>query len=341
MSVPFVMTKSGINVYVDGKMTAIGTDHPNYQKINSLVKDTNTVADDVRELLDVAASLEAFSDGHVTVVGDVLKYDGTEIHNALTARIIALLKEGESVEIFVKFMENLMQNPSFRAVNELYGFLEACTLPLTADGCFLAYKKVRHDYGSLHENPDGTRMSNSLGKTVSMPRNQVDEDPTRTCSTGLHVASFGYIGHYGGTGTSDVDDRLVICKVNPADVVAVPKDYDNQKMRVAKYEVIDELPNDGFTQIVDWVYGDRDVAFLRDTVTSLKNLAMDFFGLEDTPKFEDQLFTIKVTELKREEFLEVVITALKLKTEPDTFIDRYDRQLTIRNLLQWASNYSK
>lgn len=337
MSVPFVMTKSGLNVYVDGKMTSVGTDHPNFTRINELVRDTTTTADDVRELLDVAASLTTFSHGHVTVEGDVLKYDNTEMHNALANRIVALLKEGESVEIFVRFMENLMANPSFRAVNELYSFLDACSLPITADGCFLAYKKVRFDYRDLHSNT----MSNALGTTVSMARNQVDEDSTRTCSHGLHVASFGYLAHYGGTGTTDTDDRVIIVKVNPADVVAVPKDYDNQKMRVCKYEVVDELPNDGFTQLVDWVYGDRDVAFLRDTVTSLKNLAMDFFGLENPPKFEDQLLTMKVSEVKREDFLNAVITAFDLRTEISSYIARYDRQLTIKYLLQWISNYSE
>jgi hypothetical protein len=337
MSVPFVMTKSGLNVYVDGKMTAVGTDHPNFARVNELVRDTNTTADDIRELLDVAASLNTFSAGHVTVEGDVLKYDGTEMHNALTKRIIALLKEGKSVEIFVKFMENLMQNPSFRAVNELYGFLDACSLPLTADGCFLAYKKVRFDYMDLHSNT----MSNALGKTVSMPRNQVDEDSSRTCSHGLHVASFGYLSHFGGTGTTDADDRVIVVKVNPADVVAVPKDYDNQKMRVCKYEVIDELPNDGFTQLVDWVYGNRDVAFLRDTVTSIKNMAMDFFKLDNPPKFEDQLFTHKVSEVMRENFLKAIATAFNLKTDPSSFISRYERSLTVKNILQWVSNYSE
>jgi hypothetical protein len=33
----------------------------------------------------------------------------------------------------------------------------------------------------------------------------------------------------------------MICKVNPADVVAVPSDYNNAKMRVCKYEVINEV----------------------------------------------------------------------------------------------------
>ena len=340
MSIPFNMTNSGINIFVDGTMKPVGTDHPNYPAILEIVLDTSKTIEDVKDLLDVAKSIEKFSDGKIVIEGDTFKYEGIEMHNALTDRILHLLKEKEDVSILIKFMENLMQNPSFRAVNELYGFLEACNLPITVDGHFLAYKKVNYDYKSLHKNPDGTRMDNSLGKEVSMPRNQVDEDSNRTCSKGLHCASFGYMSHYGGQG-KDTDDRLIVVKVNPADVVAVPKDYDNQKMRVCKYVVIDELPNDGLTEIVDWVYGNRDIAFLRDTISALKNLAIKFFGLEDAPKFTSELYSRKVSTVKREEFLAEVINDFKLKTTFETYMTRYDESLTVKNLLQWVSNYKK
>ncbi len=67
-----------------------------------------------------------------------------------------------------------------------------------------------------------------------MPRNEVDENSEVTCSQGLHVASYSYMDHYPG-------ERIVICKVNPKDVVAVPADYNNAKMRVSGYEVVGEV----------------------------------------------------------------------------------------------------
>jgi hypothetical protein len=125
-----------------------------------------------------------------------------------------------------------MSNPSKRAVEELYGFLEKGNLPLTPDGYFLAYKKVRADFRDCHT---GT-MDNSVGQTVEMERNAVDDDQNRTCSTGLHFCSKEYLSHFGGH-----DSRTVILKINPRDVVSIPTDYNNAKGRACRYEVIGEL----------------------------------------------------------------------------------------------------
>jgi hypothetical protein len=130
-------------------------------------------------------------------------------------------------------MENLMLNPSKRAVTELYGFLEKNSLPITPDGHFLAYKKVRFDYKDCHS---GT-MDNSVGTVVEMERNAVDDDKDRTCSTGLHFCSQGYLNHFGG-------ERIVIVKINPRDVVSIPSDYNDSKGRACRYEVVDEIDKD-------------------------------------------------------------------------------------------------
>jgi hypothetical protein len=126
-----------------------------------------------------------------------------------------------------------MENPSYRAVQELYEFLEVGGVPLTEDGCFVVYKKVRENFKDIHS---GT-FDNSVGAIPNMPRNAVDEDSSRTCSAGLHVCSFGYLAHFG----SSANNRVVACKVNPKDVVSIPKDYGNTKMRVCRYEVIADV----------------------------------------------------------------------------------------------------
>jgi hypothetical protein len=148
-----------------------------------------------------------------------------------------MLQDGFPVEPLVNFMENLMTNPSKRAVTELYGFLEKNSLPITPDGCFLAYKKVRNDFLDIHS---GT-MDNSVGKIVEMERNEVDDNKDQTCSTGLHFCSQDYLPHFG----NGYDSRVVILKINPADVVSIPSDYNNAKGRACKYEVIGEIGNDG------------------------------------------------------------------------------------------------
>ena len=143
-----------------------------------------------------------------------------------------------------------MQNPSKRSVTELYGFLEKGNMPITPDGHFLAYKKVRADYRDCHT---GT-MDNSVGQIVEMERNFVDDDKDRTCSTGLHFCSRDYLNHFGG-------ERIMIVKVNPKDVVSIPSDYNDSKGRACRYEVISELevdPAQAFNHSVQTNYDGYD-----------------------------------------------------------------------------------
>jgi acyl carrier protein len=141
------------------------------------------------------------------------------------------MNEGFDVQPMLSFLENLMQNPSKRAVDELYGFLEQNSLPITEDGHFVAYKRVRDDYMDFYTG----KMDNSVGKEVKMERNQVDDDKDRTCSTGLHFCSLEYLPHYHSN-----QGRIVIVKINPADVVSIPSDYNNAKGRACRYVVIEE-----------------------------------------------------------------------------------------------------
>jgi len=166
----------------------------------------------------------------VSIQGETLYWKGKELNTGLSVRMIQMLQEGFPIEPMVNFMENLYQNPSKRAVTELYGFLEKCNLPITPDGHFLAYKKVRADYTDVHS---GT-MDNSVGQIVEMERHDVDDNKDNTCSTGLHFCSQSYLNSFGG-------ERTVIVKINPRDVVSIPSDYNDAKGRACRYEVIGEM----------------------------------------------------------------------------------------------------
>jgi hypothetical protein len=166
----------------------------------------------------------------VSIQGETLFWKGRELHSTLAVKMIDMLKEGFPIEPMVNFMENLYQNPSKRAVDELYGFLEKGNLPITPDGHFLAYKKVRDNYFDCHS---GT-MDNSVGQVVEMERFDVDDNKDNTCSTGLHFCSKEYLASFGGA-------RTMIVKINPRDVVSIPSDYNASKGRACRYEVIGEL----------------------------------------------------------------------------------------------------
>ena len=81
-----------------------------------------------------------------------------------------------------------------------------------------------------------------------MERNKVDDNQNNTCSSGLHFCSKEYLSHFGGS-----DSRTMIVKINPADVVSIPTDYNNSKGRACKYVVVGELgvdPDEAFTDSV-------------------------------------------------------------------------------------------
>ena len=240
MSLPYLIQGSNIVVVINNQPHTISRTHITYQKVLDAIKANDWAT--VQDVIEPKKVVINYGKGNVEVQGDKLFWRGAEMHNALTTRMISMLQEGFPVEPLVLFMENLMSNPSKRAVDELYGFLEKNNLPITPDGHFLAYKKVRSDYMDCHS---GT-FDNSVGKVCEMERNQVDDDKDRTCSAGLHFCSQEYLNHFGG-------EHTMILKINPRDVVSIPSDYNNSKGRCSRYEVIGELgvnPEDAFTAAV-------------------------------------------------------------------------------------------
>lgn len=234
MSFPFILQGSNITVVIGNQPHTVAKSHITYPKIVEAIKAGDW--EKVRDLVEPKKVVLKYGNGHVSIEGETFYWKGKPMHNSLTTRMITMLQEDFPIEPLVLFMENLMENPSKRAVDELYGFLERNSLPITPDGHFLAYKRVRNDYLDLHS---GT-MDNSVGKIVEMERNQVDDNKEQTCSTGLHFCSQEYLPHFGAGG----ENRVVIVKINPRDVVSIPVDYNNAKGRACRYEVVGEVGND-------------------------------------------------------------------------------------------------
>lgn len=224
-----------ITACINGSIFTIDQTHPNYAKALDSVKaqDWNSFLDQV----DLSRKVKDFIHSNdVQIVDGAITYQGEVIHNTLTKRVISFMQQDLPFKPLLSFLENLLKNPSKRAVDELYDFLEVGELPITEDGHFLAFKNVRADYKDIHS---GT-FDNSVGKVCEMRRNQVDEDKDRTCSYGLHFCSIAYLPHF----TDASGGKTMILKINPADVVAIPSDYNNTKGRTCKYEVIGEYTED-------------------------------------------------------------------------------------------------
>lgn len=136
---------------------------------------------------------------------------------------------GEDPTPVYKFYEKLQRNPSWRSVQQLWQFLQHDNIPLTEDGCFLAYKGVNANFTDKHTG----KVDNHPGKVNEMQRNMISDDPNQACHYGYHVGALSYARSFAGGG-----GKLVICKVDPEHVVCVPYDSSQEKMRVCKYEVL-------------------------------------------------------------------------------------------------------
>lgn len=232
----YIKTSSSLTVvFDDGTSGTIYNSDPNFEAALDGVRAGDWAKVQAAMTPVEAVKKAAKSYDGVVVENDTVYYKGKELHGTLTRRIVEMVRDGFDIKPMVLFVENLMLNPAFKIVSNLrlYDFLEYGNMPITEDGCFLAYRRVSLDYKDLHT---GT-IDNSIGSTPEMPRNEVDENEDNTCSNGLHFCSREYLSSYGTGGNA----RTVMVKINPRDVVAIPRDYNNTKGRCCRYEVIKEL----------------------------------------------------------------------------------------------------
>lgn len=233
LSCTWMANSKFLSVTIGSETYNASGDHPKFMEIISLLREEKY--DEAMEMLNIKRGLERYVSGDLVIEGGTLKYKDLVIDSGLTRRIVDKMWNGEPFEPLVAFFENLMSNPSRRAVYQLYDFLEHNDIEITDDGHFIAWKRVDSNFKDMYTG----QFDNSPGTIVKVNRFQVDEDPNVTCSHGLHVAAKSYIPHYGGG-----RGKVIACKVNPADVVAIPTDYNNAKMRCAGYEVLYEVTSD-------------------------------------------------------------------------------------------------
>jgi hypothetical protein len=224
-------TDGFLTVVVDGKQHTILASNPAFASAVSAfqIKDFDALMlalDPSRKFLNLYAKYEQIEvkDGSVFVDGDV-------IQSVVADRIINYLADGIDCLPIFKFITRLQLNPSKRAVDELYTFLEHKNLPYTESGTFLAYKAVRNDFTDKHSG----KFFNGVGEVLSMPRNKVDDDKNVGCSYGFHAGTLKYASEF-----ACGSDKMVLVEIDPADVVSIPTDCEFQKLRTCRYKVVAE-----------------------------------------------------------------------------------------------------
>jgi hypothetical protein len=235
-------------------MRTVAKDHLNYKavisELQTLAKvDTHgygeifrtRVAETLRDLIDIPTFVAKVTEGRVRIGDNGVMFDDDVVEGVIAQRLMDILQASMNPRPLARFLQRLKANPTPTAIDEMYLWLESGKLPITDDGCFIAWKLVEEDFASGHRNPDGSKLFNLPGTVVEMDRELVDTRRDVTCSTGLHFCSWDYLPNFG---FSRDTTRVVALKIAPEDVVSIPSDYDNTKGRAWRYLVLREVPKD-------------------------------------------------------------------------------------------------
>lgn len=272
-------------IFPDGTTFDVNSKHPNYLSIVNILatltneENVDEVRGNIEELVNVATTisdrLTSLSE-RVTTDGLDIYFDGDVIDSSVATYLLKALRrdgiasvtdEGDSFDGMpnvswrgiVAFMEKLYQNPSKESIEHLYSFIRLYDLTIRENGDFIAFKGLWHDFTSIHHGPGiingvrfaNTHLDNKPGNVVEIARSYVNTDREHGCSTGLHCGTLNYARSFAGGG------KLVSVAVNPRDVVSVPHDASYQKVRVSRYEVLSEVPNDFTEEDRDFFWGDE------------------------------------------------------------------------------------
>ena len=241
--IPYIYTPNLITVMfinVDAPMQ-ITSSHPNFNKVKKKLLSNKLKSEE--KLMELMRPVKMFE----SIIGDdtngfnfvngrfecVIEGYTFKLPSSISKEVLRVYQSKGNLLPMFNFVKRLAANPDREIVDDLFSFIQACGLAITHSGNFLAYKIVRSDFTDIYT---GT-MNNSPGSVVSMPRHAVEKDRNKTCSAGLHFAAWNYLDCYGRVEY----DKVVILNIDPANVVSIPSDYDNQKGRAQSYKVLREV----------------------------------------------------------------------------------------------------
>lgn len=231
--IPFTITPKSITLVLDNRHRQLDASHVNFDAVKNWLKVGTLSLDSLRELVDIPSFIAKVSEGRVQISDNEVRFDGETVHGHIAERLLALLREGLPVLPLMRFMERLAQAPIAGVKDQFLRWVEKSNLPLTEDGCVIAYKYVNADYKDAHTNT----IDNSLG--ASPPRlepNSINTNRNVTCAqSGYHFCSFGYLG--------GSHPHVMLVKIAPEDVCSFP-DSEEAKGRCLWYKVVGEVPAD-------------------------------------------------------------------------------------------------
>lgn len=172
-------------------------------------------------------------------------YKDSQLPEGISSTMINALSSGsaQGVQALAAFIERVLVATTNTSRVALFSWIKERRLSLTEDGCFIAYKGVQRDEKnrlvSINRGPgyvngqyyESANLDNSVGNVLSVDRSYVEAQPGVACGPGLHAGTWSYAK------TFSRSDVLAV-KIKPEDVVSVPTDSNQQKLRVCGYEVL-------------------------------------------------------------------------------------------------------
>lgn len=236
------LTNGTLTVILDNgaQILTARTDHPKWNEIVEAFKARNE--DQLQTLLSLKAVVEDYSVGQLSITKCGVTFRGRPLHSVDVDRVMAFLRDGLPFKPLANYIARKLANPSARAIQEMYSFLEHKNMPITDEGKIIAYKGIQESMYSVMGNTStvvisgtvdsGGHILNEIGAVIEVERSSVDDNFKNGCSFGLHAGSLTYARGWGA--------RVVLVEIDPADVVSIPEDCNCQKLRCCKYKVIGE-----------------------------------------------------------------------------------------------------
>lgn len=251
-----------LSVFVDGDFLTADHNNPNFDLILDRVR--NDDLDGIQDLFELQTAIREYFakvSELVSVSNGQVLYDGTAVANELTEFIVKLYEQDADASAFILFFEKLQANPNPHSIEHLYRWIKDRNLTITSEGNFVAYKGLRDDYSSITHGPgivngvpQNGGLDNSPGNVLEMARSDVEFDPSVGCSTGLHAGTWDYASRFAG-----YSGKVVEVHINPRDVVSVPTDCHDSKLRVSRYTVVDDVSGEYDSAYLDYSdYEDDD-----------------------------------------------------------------------------------
>ena len=164
----------------------------------------------------------------LTLEGEIVYWKEVSELSLPTELVKAILDAEDSndelkINTYKNFWTLMSLNPDEKCRKNLFWFLQRNGLIISKCGFFITYRNVvptknTNEKGeTIYTDAHSGTTKIEIGKVVTIPREDCDNNSDVTCSKGLHLGARTWLkqNYYGSQG--------MVCLCNPADVVAVPK----------------------------------------------------------------------------------------------------------------------